>query len=160
MPAASEPGELPSLPRTWRPLGPLVISVAVLACIAVVSAMTWIGFDEETQAKFTTFQIGTLFFLFALLVFVFWTLSRSRVTATTDGLVVVNGWRTRRLAWAQVVAVGMPPGAPWATLDLADGTTVSALGIQGSDGARARRAVTDLRLLAAALSDRGPTPND
>ena len=37
----------------------------------------------------------------------------------------------------------LPPGAPWATLDLSDGTTVSAMGIQGSDGARARRAVRD-----------------
>ena len=32
----------------------------------------------------------------------------------------------------------LPPGAPWATLDLADGTTVSAMGIQGSDGDRAQ----------------------
>ena len=28
----------------------------------------------------------------------------------------------------------LPPGAPWATLDLADGTTISAMAIQGSDG--------------------------
>ncbi len=34
----------------------------------------------------------------------------------------------------------LPPGAPWATLDLADGTTISAMAFQGSDGARAQTA--------------------
>ena len=49
--------------------------------------------------------------------------------------------------WAQIVAVRLPQGAPWATLDLADGTTVSVLAIQGSDGDRARDAVRALRSL-------------
>ena len=49
----------------------------------------------------------------------------------------------------------MPPGAPWATLDLADGTTVPVMGIQGSDGQRARRAVRDLRTLVEASSGTG-----
>ena len=39
----------------------------------------------------------------------------------------------------------LPPGAPWVTLDLDDGTTVSAMGIQGSDGARAQTALRELR---------------
>ena len=42
----------------------------------------------------------------------------------------------------------LPPGAPWVTLDLADGTTVAAMGIQGSDGDRAKRAVRELRAIA------------
>jgi hypothetical protein len=43
--------------------------------------------------------------------------------------------------------VHLPPGAPWVVLDLADGTSVSALGIQASDGARAHQAVRQLRAL-------------
>jgi hypothetical protein len=66
--------------------------------------------------------------------------------------VVVNGYRRHELAWPQVVGVHLPPGAPWVTLDIADGTTVSAMGIQGSDGDRARRAVRDLRRLVEAKS--------
>ena len=51
-------------------------------------------------------------------------LVRSRVVAEKDRLVVVNGYRRHEYDWAEIVAVHLPPGAPWATLDLADGTTV------------------------------------
>jgi hypothetical protein len=64
-----------------------------------------------------------------------------------ESLVVVNGFRTRRLDWEQVLAVHLPAGAPWATLDLADGTSVSAMAFQGSDGARASAGVRELRSL-------------
>ena len=46
----------------------------------------------------------------------------------------------------------LPEGAPWATLDLADGTTISAMAFQGSDG---RRAVDGVRAVRA-LIDRDP----
>jgi hypothetical protein len=72
-------------------------------------------------------------------------MARSRLTASSDGLVVVNGYRRRAYEWAEVVAVRMPPGAPWPTIDLADGTAVPAMGIHGSDGARARTAVREVR---------------
>ena len=60
---------------------------------------------------------------------------------------MVNGYKRHVYDWAQVVAVRLPQGAPWATLDLADGTTMSVLAIQGSDGDRARAAVRGLRTL-------------
>ena len=74
-------------------------------------------------------------------------LIRSRVDAEMDRLIVVNGYRRHEYEWAQVIGVHLPPGAPWVTLDLADGNTVSAMGIQGSDGARAKQAVRQLRAL-------------
>ena len=46
----------------------------------------------------------------------------------------------------------LPPGAPWVTLDLADGETASVLAIQGSDGNRARIALRELKSLVAAAS--------
>jgi hypothetical protein len=79
-------------------------------------------------------------------------LGRSRVTADAEGLTVVNPVRTRRLEWAEVLRVNMGEGEPWPTLDLADGSTVSAMGIQRSDGDRARRALAELRTL---LHERG-----
>ena len=79
-------------------------------------------------------------------------LIRSRVVAYADRLVVVNGYRRHEYEWAQIVAVRLPPGAPWVILDLADGTTASVMGIQGSDGDRARTAVRELRSLVAAAS--------
>ena len=76
-------------------------------------------------------------------------LARSRLVAREDGLTVVNGYRSRRFAWAEVVQVTLRPGSPWAVLDVADGTTVAAMGIQGSDGSRATAQVRRLRTLIA-----------
>ena len=147
MPAGSEPAETVSLPHTWRPLGVRVASAVLGIGLLVVCALAWVGFDDETRARFTPFQRGTLVFL-GLVAFAAWfALMRSRVVAERDRLVVVNGYRRREYEWAEVIAVHLPPGAPWVTLDLADGTTVPAMGIQGSDGDRARRAVRELRAL-------------
>jgi hypothetical protein len=79
-------------------------------------------------------------------------LGRSRITADATGLTVVNPVRTRRFTWAEVLGVTMGEAEPWPTLDLADGSTVSAMGIQRSDGDRARQALAELRAL---LHERG-----
>jgi hypothetical protein len=144
MPAASEPVPLP---HTWRPFGVRMAGAVLGGGLLVVCAMAWIGFDAETRARFTWLQRGTLA-CFGLLAFTLWfALVRSRVVAEESRLVVVNGYRRRDFEWAEVIAVHLPRGAPWVTLDLADGTTVAAMGIQGSDGDRARRAVRELRTL-------------
>ena len=67
---------------------------------------------------------------------------------------MVNGFQTRHLEWEEVLGIHLPEGAPWATLDLADGTTISAMAFQGSDGRGARDGVRQLR----ALIDRGSAP--
>ena len=136
-----------SLPHTWRPLGVRIAAAGLFGMLAVVVGFAWFSFDAETRAKFTMFQRGTLVFLGLLAFAVWYALVRSRVVAEPDKLVVVNGYRRREYDWAEIVAVHLPPGAPWVTLDLSDGTTASALGIQGSDGARAHTAVRQLRTL-------------
>ncbi|MDH2416376.1 PH domain-containing protein [Nocardioides sp. CER19] len=153
MPADSEstdPG-LPTLPHTYRPLGPRIVAVVLVVGLGVVCAMAWIGFDEATKAAFDVFQKITMAFFALMILACVHALTRSRVSATKEKLIVVNGYRRRELAWAQVVAVRLPPGAPWARLDLADGSEISAMGIQGSDGNRAAAAVRDLRRLVAEL---------
>ena len=141
MPAGSE---VP-LPHTWRPLGVRVAGAVLGGGLLLVCALAWVGFDAETRARFTAFQRGTLVF-FGLLAFSVWfALVRSRVVAETARLIVVNGYKRREFEYAEVVGVHLPPGAPWVTLDLADGSTVSAMGIQGSDGGRAKQAVRELR---------------
>ena len=145
MPAAFEPGAGPRLPHTWRPYGVRLAGTVLGAGLLVVCVFTWIGFDAETRARFTLFQRLTLLFIGLLIFTVWYALVRSRVVAREDRLVVVNGYRRRDLEWPQVVSVNLPPGAPWVSLDLADGTTVPAMGIQGSDGSRARQAVRELR---------------
>jgi hypothetical protein len=154
MPAGSDRPAVPTLPHTWRPFGVRMAGAVLGGGLLVVCALAWVGFDEETQAKFTGFQRGTVIAL-GLLAFVLWfALVRSRVVAEAERLVVVNGYRRREFAWAQLVGVHLPPGAPWVTLDLADGTTVAAMGIQGSDGARAKTAVRELRRIAEQQTQR------
>jgi len=149
MPAGSEPAgpATVGLPHTWRPFGVRMAGAVFGGALLVVCAFAWFGFDEETRAKFTPFQRGTLVFLGLLGFAVFYALVRSRVVATADRLVVVNGFRRREYEWPEIIAIHLPPGAPWAVLDLSDGTSAPAMGIQGSDGARAATAVRQLRAL-------------
>ena len=153
MPADSDPGtRLPALPRTWRPLGPRVVGFAVTFALVAVVAVGWFSFDDETRARFTWFQRGTLIFFGLIYLTLMLALTRSRAVAYADRLVVVNGYRRHEYEWPQIVAARLPPGAPWVTLDLADGETASVLAIQGSDGNRARIALRELKSLVAAAS--------
>jgi hypothetical protein len=157
MPAVSEP----PLPRTWRPLG---VRLAVLffgGLLAVVCVAGWIAVGPEVRGRVTLYQQVTLVLIAAMGVAIGWGLYRCRVTATSQGLEVVNGFRTHHYAWLEVVAVHMPSGAPWPSLDLADGTSRPTFGIQSSDGDRARDAVRELRSLVvrtAAQSLERPDP--
>jgi len=151
MPAGSEPRQ-PALPRTWRPLGVRLAALVFGGGLLIVCAMAWVGFDDEIRDRFTTPQKGTLIALGALMVLALLGLSRSKVVAAGDRIVVVNGFRRRDYARAQVVSVSLSRGAPWATLDLHDGTSVPAMGIQGSDGDRARTAVRELRAVLDAAT--------
>ena len=149
MPAASDAGAGKpagtAVPKTWRPLGVRVIGIVLVLGLYGLCAFTWFAFDEEIRAKFSILEKLTMLFFGILILVLVHALVRSRVEARREGLVVVNGYRRRDLAWEQVLAVHLPPGAPWVTLDLADGTAVPAMGIQASDGGRARGAVRELR---------------
>ena len=150
MPAGSDrssgPG-LPALPHTWRPLGVRVAVAGLGLMLLVVCAAAWFGFDESVRDRFTLLQRLTVVFFGAAFAGCGWALARARVTAEMEALVVVNGFRTRRLEWEEVVAIHLTEGAPWATLDLADGTTISAMAFQGSDGRQARDGVRQVRAL-------------
>lgn len=80
-------------------------------------------------------------------------LGRCRLRGDAHGLTVTNVLRTTELDWAQVLDATMPPDEPWVTLDLDDGTTMVAMGIQGSDGDRADRALAQLRALITEHSE-------
>jgi hypothetical protein len=134
-----------TLPHTWRPLGVRIAASGLGLMLAIVIGFAWASFDAETRSAFTPVQIVTLVLLGLLALSLGFALARSRVVAEPDRLVVVNGYRRRELDYAQVVEASMPPGAPWVTLDLDDGSTLSAMGIQGSDGLRAQTALRELR---------------
>lgn len=149
MPVVSEP----PLPHTWRPLG---VRLAVLffgGLLAFVCIAGWVAVGPEVRSRVTVYQQATLVLLGFGVAAIGWALVRCRVTASRAGLEVVNGFRTHRYVWAEVLAVHMPPGAPFPTLDLADGTSRPAMGIQASDGDRAKHALRELRVLLARISE-------
>jgi hypothetical protein len=154
MPADSDAGPAagrvaPQLPKTWRPFGVRVAVWVFGAMLVALLVAVWIGLGAEIRSQFTTFQRGTLVFMALLLGATYNALVRSRVTATDQGLTVVNGYRKRSYEWSQVIGVSLRRGAPWGTLDLSDGSTLSLIGVQGSDGERARRAVREIRAVIA-----------
>ena len=139
--------EVASLPHTWRPFGARIAVIFFGTMLVVLCAFAWFGFDPEIRAKFTLFQRATIVFIGLLYAVAGYALARSRVVASERGLVVVNGYKRRDFEWAEIISIHLTAGAPWATIDLADGTTASLLAIQGSDGNRARSAVRTLRTL-------------
>ena len=140
----------PRLPHTWRPFGARVAVWVLGTMLLAVIVAVWIALDPEIRSKFTTLQRATLVLLGMLLAATYHSLVRSKVTANETGLTVVNGYRKRAFEWSQVIGVSLRRGAPWATLDLSDGTTISLIAVQGSDGQRARRAVREIRATIAA----------
>lgn len=109
-----------------------------MVVLAIVVAPQFTIFDRLLLVAFGLF-VGWLLHMFA----------RCRVEADERGLTVVNAFRTRRLDWAQVVRVTMGEGDPWPTLDLSDGTSLSAMGINGAEKTRAARHFAELRALLA-----------
>ncbi len=143
-----------ALPHTWRPFGVRVVLWIVGTLLIALLVAVWIGLGDDIRGQFTPWQRLTLV-LFGVLLFVtYYGLERCKVVATDEGLTVVNGYRTRRFEWTQLIGLSLPRGAPWGTLDLSDGTTASVMAIQGSDGARARRAVREIR---KCIADHTPT---
>lgn len=151
MPAASEPVAV-SLPHTFRPLGVRIAAYAFGSMLLLVVLAIWFAFPQEVRDQFTLFQRGTVIFFGLAAAVAGHALARSRVLARERTMTVVNGFRSRTYDWNEVVAISLRQGSPWATLDLSDGTTVSAMGIQGSDGARAVTHVRQLRALMAQQS--------
>lgn len=150
MPAGSDAPSGISLPERFRPLGVRVAAWGFGLLLFATSALIWFAFGEETRDKFTLLQRLTLVGFGLAAAFAGYAMGRSRVDARDDGLLVVNGFRNHHYAWDQVAGVTLRMGAPWALIELADGETAVAMGIQGSDGDRAVRQVKRLRVILRA----------
>jgi hypothetical protein len=150
MSPVSGPAQPVLLPHTWRPFGARIAGTVLGGMLLALCIGVWIAFGAEERARFTPFQKLTLVLIGLLAFSVWFALMRSRVTAAEGGITVVNGYKRRDYEWAEVLGVGLRRGAPWASLDISDGTSVSVMAIQGSDGTRARTAVRELRSLISA----------
>ncbi|MGW0467824.1 PH domain-containing protein [Streptomyces sp. NPDC003027] len=142
----------PTLPVTFRPGRTravlLIVGTVMFAVITAVALMLEnLGPGERASFVFTA----------ALFLGVLALLSRPKVVADDGGVTVVNITRTRRLAWAEILRVNLRPGDPWVFLDLSDGTSMPALGIQ--PGIAKQQAIRDARALRALAEARGTGPD-
>jgi hypothetical protein len=138
------------LPVTFRPFGVRIAALVLGLLLLAVVAAIWIAFPASVREAFSTFQRLTVVVLGLGAAASGFALSRSRIVAREDGLLTVNGYRSHLYAWDEVAGVTLRAGGPWAILELADGETASAMGIQGSDGSRAVQQVLALRRILAA----------
>ena len=134
--------DLPSLPVTFRPGRTRVVLLTASAAIFVVITTIALLLEKLSPGETLSFV-----FVAALLSGVLVLLSRPKVVADEAGVTVVNIAGSRRLAWAEILQVNLRPGDPWVFLNLSDGTSLPALGIQ--PGIAKQRAIEDARTLRA-----------
>lgn len=145
----SELPELPALPVTFRPSrtrAVLLTAGAAILVVLTVIALLIPGLSPGERLSFI--------FTGVLLLGVLMLLSRPKVVADESGVTVVNIATSRRLAWAEIVQVNLRPGDPWVFLNLSDGTSLPAMGIQ--PGIAKQRAISDARSLRALADARSP----
>lgn len=140
--------------RTFRPRATLTVCVG-LAVTFVAGAAFLLATLSRSPGEHT-FDRVAIVVVAAIAVIVSFLMGRVRAVADDGGLVVRNPLRTRRYAWAEIVAVRFGRDDPWVALDLADGTSVPVIAIQASDGARSRRDAAWLRARVAESEGREP----
>ncbi|WP_055557917.1 PH domain-containing protein [Streptomyces sp. NBRC 110028] len=145
MSAAAQP---PALPVTFRPTRTRVILLTIGAALVVALTAVGLLLENLSPGEQLSFVVTGLLFFAGLALF-----SRPKVVADEAGVTVVNLITTRRLEWAEVLRVNLRPGDAWVYLDLADGTSLPAMGIQV--GMAKAQAIDDARTLRALAAHHG-----
>ncbi|MFF6777979.1 PH domain-containing protein [Streptomyces sp. NPDC012637] len=138
----------PALPVTFRPARTRVVLLTAGVTMFVVITAVGLMLEKLGPGERASFVFTAAMFLGVLVL-----LSRPKVVADDEGVTVVNITRTRRLAWAEILKVNLRPGDAWVFLDLSDGTSLPALGIQ--PGIAKEQAIRDARALRALAESRG-----
>ncbi|MFK0019577.1 PH domain-containing protein [Streptomyces sp. NPDC090798] len=134
--------DLPTLPVTFRPSRTrAVLLTAGVAIFVVIATVAMLLEQLSPGEKLSFIFIGALLFGVLLM------LSRPKVVADETGVTVVNITSRRHLDWAEILQVNLRPGDPWVFLNLSDGTSLPALGIQ--PGIARQHAIEDARALRA-----------
>ncbi|MFD7244870.1 PH domain-containing protein [Streptomyces massasporeus] len=139
--------DLPRLPVTFRPGSTRVVLLTAAVAILVVITAVAMLLKQLSPAERVSFVFTALLLDAVLLL-----LARPKVVVDEDGVTVVNLTNKRRLEWAEILQVTLRPGDPWVFLNLSDGTSLPALGIQ--PGLAKQRAIADARALRALVEAR------
>ncbi|MFY4720379.1 PH domain-containing protein [Streptomyces sp. LaBMicrA B280] len=134
--------DLPTLPVTFRPGHTrAILLIAAVAIFLTISGVALLleGLGPGERMSFVVTG--------ALLSWLLARLARIKIVADESGVTVVNFAARRHLDWAEILQVNLRPGDPWVFLNLSDGTSLPALGIQ--PGLAKQRAIADARALRA-----------
>jgi len=125
------------LHRPIRPRAGRVVAYVVAVAWALLTLALAAGFPASIpgmgaadRVGFTVVGVGGVYLLHRL--------AGVAVLPSESGVVVRNVVGTRSLDWAQVVDVRFGADSSWARVNLSDGTSLQLMGIQSSDGARAK----------------------
>ncbi|WP_399882728.1 PH domain-containing protein [Streptomyces sp. BBFR51] len=134
------PPDPPALPVVFRPgRTRAVLTVLAVVAFATITAVGMLlgglGPGERLSFVLTALLLAGVLLLMA----------RPRLVADETGVTVINLTTKRRLAWPEILRVNLRQGDPWVFLDLSDGTSLPALGIQ--PGIAKQRALADARAL-------------
>lgn len=118
--------------------------VAVVSALTVSAAIMEPGGSSFAYVWRVSMPVISLIVIVVLLL-----VSRPKLVIAPSGLQVVNILHTRKIVWGEVVAVRFARDAPWASLDLADGSRLAMMAVQNSDGIRAREMATKIADLSS-----------
>ncbi len=143
----------PSLPVTFRPGRTRVVLLTAGVAIFVVITVIALLLEQLGPGERLSFIVTA-----ALLAGVLFLLARVKVVADESGVTVQNIASRRRLEWAEIIQVNLRPGDPWVFLNLSDGTSLPALGIQ--PGIAKEQAIADAKALRALAEARSTARSD
>ena len=127
---------------TWRPGGARVVAYAVAVAMVVLTISIAVSLPDDIV--FRPSEKITLVLILAATLFGLHGVGRSKVTADSTGVRVVNGYRTRVVDWSDIEGFSMKAGAPWPTMVTTSDDRIILFGIQGTDGQFAADAVDEL----------------
>jgi hypothetical protein len=140
--------------RPFRPRAARIVSLVFGVVFLVgMSALAWALPSQRAgwgdRLGFLAFGLAVAWFLYRQ--------AAVRAIPDSSGPTVRNLVITTRVNWAQIVSVRFGPDRPWVQLDLADGDTLSVMGVQRADGERAH---AEARRLAALVARHSVTARD
>jgi hypothetical protein len=139
--------DLPALPVTFRPGRTRAVLVGLAVAVLVTVSAVGMLLPGLGPAERLSFVLTALVMAGVLML-----LARPKVVADETGVTVVNLTKVRRLEWPEILRVNLRQGDPWVFLDLSDGTSLPALGIQ--PGIAKQHAIADARALRALVDAR------
>lgn len=143
-------GRRPALDDVFRPRAARLVTGTLAVVVGIATALLIVLLSSTGIEGWSAADLAGIGLVGLAIVGFLWRQATVSATPTPEGLRVRNLGGTRTVAWAEIVWVRFGEGRPWVQLDLADGDTLAVMGVQRSDGERARREARRLATLVAA----------